>query len=597
MLFKNTLKKVKKSFGRFFSLMFIILLGVGFYTGIRVSIPNIKTTQNEYYEETKLMDLKMLSSVGFDDDDIGYISNIEGVEKAYGSYSKEVLVDDNVVKVHAIIDDINGFLLKDGRMPKFNSECLADERFYQIGDEIVVNEDYRDNLKDSHFKVVGTIDSPLYSTSDYGSANIGNGKIYSFIFVPKKVFDYSAYTESYLLIDKDESDVPYSDSYEEKIENTKENIEDSSSKRIDEKIESIVHDAYGDIDLNLIDASLLPKIEWYVQDRKDVIPTYAILDSQYSQVVTLANIIPLFFVLIVILMTSNTMKRMVVEERGEMGTLSSLGVSNSRIILNYLLYVLTATLLGTILGYFLGTIFLPGLVHGCFNVIFPDIKYRFDLILFLECILVSCALMSFVTIRACRKELRQKPAYLLRPVSPKSGKVVLLERINFLWKRLSFSSKITARNISRYKRRVFMTLIGTAGCTFLILIGFAIKDSINTIGDKQYGELFKYENFIVLNGEVDDLNTDLKNEFAGLISDPLMINQSSYKVSTNDENDLDVYMIVPSEEDKFYDYFTLKDLDGNALALSDKGVIITPKIAERTEAGVGDEITVKFFIE
>ena len=588
MLLKNSLKKIKKSFGRYLSLLTIIFIGVFFYSGIIESVPNIKNVQSNYYDDTNLMDIKLISTLGFNDADIDSILKVDGVLNVVGSYSKDVLVNNDVVRVHAIEENINKSYLIDGRMPDNNYECLADADFYDIGDIIEIDSRYTDNFESSSYKVVGTIYSPIYTSDDYGSSDIGNGKLHSYIYIPKDSFKIDYYTEAFVNIKKDSDDLPYSDSYNKKVDNVIDKIEGIKQSCLDERIMEIVHNSYG-----MVSKESFSEADWFFLTRDDVVSSYAILEDQYGQVTVIANVIPIFFILIVILMTTNTMARMIIEERGEMGTFISLGYSKFKIVSNYLMYVLSATLIGSILGFFTGTIFLPRLVYNCFPINFPPITYNFRMHLFLICVVVSCLVMSGVTIILCLKELQQKPAYLLRPVAPKKGKTIFLESFNFIWKRLSFSSKITFRNIFRYKQRALMTLVGTAGCTFLIMIGFGLRDSINTVGTVQYSELFRYDNLIVLNNNVKSI-TDLKDCFDGLVTDELLLNQSSFKV-VDDDNSLDVYMLTPETTGSlFKDYFQLRDSDNlNEISLMDDGVIITPKLQERFNVNVGDYLTVE----
>ena len=585
MLIKNSLKKIKKSFGRYLSLVLIIFIGVGFYTGIIESIPNIKRVQTEFYNDKNTMDIKVISTLGLTDEDISAISEVEDVSVVVGSYSVDTLVDDEVVRVHAIEENINGVLLRDGRMPKNSDECLADDNYYDVGDIITIREGYSDDLSISEYKVVGTIYSPMYAGNEYGSSDIGNGKLHSFIYVDKDNFLFDYYTEAFVSINTDD-DIPYNEDYDEDVEDVIEDIKLVGEGRINDRINDIVTSSFG-----MISKESLSNNTWYVLDRGESIASYLILGSQYEQVTTIANIIPIFFIIIVALMTSNTMKRMITEERGEMGTLLSLGFSNKSVIFTYLLYVISATLSGSILGYFIGTLLLPQIVYNCFPIYFPDIKYYFDFGLLLVSVVVSCLLMMGVTISACRRELKDKPAYLLRPVAPKSGKVILLERINFIWSRLSFSMKITMRNISRYKSRVLITLIGSAGCCFLILLGFALRDSIRMVGTKQYNDIVKYDNLIILNKSVDDF-ISLKYDFSGLIEDELLLSQSSYK-AVNDEDNLDLYVVVPEDEELFYKYFILNDKKSGSKLTFDDGIIITPKIAERFDVEVGEILTIE----
>lgn len=588
MLLKNTFRKIKKSFGRYLSLLIIILLGVGFYTGIKESIPNMQKKQTEYYDNNSLADIKVLSTIGFDDEDIKQM-HLTGIKKVVGSYSKDVIIEENVIRIHAIEDEVNKYQLLNGTTPKKSNECLADADHYKVGDIIKVNDSYKDNLTTTTYKVVGTIYSPIYSTNEFGSSNIGNGKIYSFIFIPKTNFDYEYYTEAYLVIDKKTVDVPYSEGYELKIEKILDQMKVVKNERITERVDDIVRKSHGTIsEESLRDAT------WHFLTRDDFVTAYTILDSQYDQVKTIANVIPVFFILIVILMTSNTMARMIAEERIEIGTILSLGYSNETIITTYLIYVLSATLSGAILGYFIGTIVLPKLVYNCFPLNFPDINYTFNITLFITSLLISSLLMIYVTVKSCNKELKQHPAYLLRPEPPKSGKKILLEKINFIWKNLSFSSKITIRNIYRYKKRVLITLIGAAGCTFMIMIGFGLKDSINTVGNKQYQDLLKYDNMLILKNSISEENKELKENLHGLIKNEILINHNAFKVKKDDKS-LDAYIISPQEtNDIFYKYFKLKEKDNNKkLKLKDNGVIITPKIQERFDVKIGDKIIIE----
>ena len=200
-------------------------------------------------------------------------------------------------------------------------------------------------------------------------------------------------------------------------------LESVKKERLNIRIDEIVKQSFG-----MITKDSLSNHDWFIMDRDEAIASYSILGSQYTQVTTIANIIPIFFIIIVALMTSNTMARMITEERGEMGTLLSLGYSNSKVIGSYLWYVLSATLSGAVIGYFVGTITLPQLVYNCFPIYFPEIEYRFDLFLLFISVFFSSTLMICVTIYSCFKELRQKPAYLLRPEAPKSGKKVFLSK-------------------------------------------------------------------------------------------------------------------------------------------------------------------------
>lgn len=593
MLLKNTIRKLKHSFGRYFSLLIIILIGIGFYAGIQSSVPSIKRLQNNYYNETNLMDLTVRSSIGLTDDDVEALKKLDDVKDVEPSYSVYVQSGEDVLKVHAITENVNKYRLEDGRRPTNNSECLADSAFYKVGDTIKITEN--DSLKETEFKVVGTITSPIYTGTNYGYTNIGSGKLKSYIYVLKDVFNLDAYTEIYITGDKTDDDIPYFKAYDDFTDKLTDEVESIQAEREEARLDEITSEFMREAMMNPNVDTTIPEIEseWYITGRNSEVTGYQTLENQYFQVTTIATIIPLIFVSIVFLMTSNTMTRMINEERSEMGTFSSLGISNTRIVLNYLGYVLSSTIIGAVIGYVIGTLFIPPLVYNIFQFHIPKLEYYFDTNLFIACLLVAISLMTIVTLWNSYKELKQKPATLLRPASPKSGKAIFLEKIKFFWSRLSFSSKITTRNIFRYKKRVFMTLIGAAGCTCLIFLGFALRDSVNGVGDKQYGEIFKYDNMIVLNSNIK--NIDEVSNIENMIKKPLLFNQYSYDLKYGEDSSLSVYVVIPEENNQtFKNYFNLLDnKTGKELSLNNNGVIITPKIADKLELEVGDNLTIQ----
>lgn len=712
MVIKNVLKKINRSLGRFISLVLIIMLGVGFYAGIRQSTPAIRDVQNRYVVRTNMMDLQVVSTLGFNENDIKALEKLEDVEYVTGGYSGFVYSEDDVIRILSIDKLINKYQLRAGRAPQKDNECLADYKHYKVGDYIRVKEPKDKYLKTRGYKVTGTISTPLYLGKDLGNADIGNGELKSFILVRPEVFDLDVYTEMYVTMKKTDSDIPYSESYEKKLDNLQKEIKsvqkDREKKREEELFEEAKNTAYQEIEENkteikkevreelekrireeaekqrekkkreleeqaakfgktlqqlivsmgekanelmnpiseakiqkaveeqlpdAVDKAIkeakeeavnrikIPECKWYVQTRNDVVAAYKALVDQYKEVETIADVIPIFFIVIVFLMTMNTMSRMIAEERGEMGTFSSLGISNAGIIFGYMVYVLIATIVGVVGGYFIGVLTLPGFVYACFPLALPDISFSFDVTLFAGSIIVSFVVMTLVTVISCMKELRSKPAYLLRPVPPKKARSILLEKVGFIWNHLSFSWKVTIRNISRYKRRVLMTIIGVGGCTFLMLIGFAIRDCISTVGDKQFDDILHYDVMAVLGKEARSFesiplkeNEISRDELGRLLEEPLMIRQDSMKVENQENYSLDVFLISvdTSEEpyrERFEKYFTLRQADprdvkskssgadeipmGEELKLSDDGVIITPRIADVMKVNAGDEMTIK----
>lgn len=584
LLFKNALMKVKKSYGRFLSLIIIIAVGIGFFAGIRASSPNIIDSVHTYYENNYFMDFKIVSSMGLDDDDVNALKKLKNISTVEPSFSIDLLSEGEVIRVHAIEESINKSTIISGNLPNQENECLADSKNYEVGDIIKITEDFNNQLKNKEYKVVGTINSVLYLFKNYGNSNIGDGKLSSFIFIPKINFQMDYYTEIYLKLENPNSHQIYSSKYTNLIKQMEEKLTVIKKERENDRYNSTIK----------IFGTNAEKPQWYIFDRTST-PGYTSLEEDTEKVTLIAQVLPVFFIAIVALMSLNTMTRMIDEERGEIGTLTSLGYSNAHILSMYLLYVFTASFIGILGGFFLGSSLIPYIIYSTYqsSYILPKMIVGYDLISLFLITLVTLTLMFLVTYRAVRQELKEKPANLLRPVPIKKGQTILLEKVGFIWKHLSFSWKVTMRNIFRYKKRVFMTIIGIAGCTALLLTGFGIRDSISGIADLQYSEVMKYDNLLVLKNETKDINDELKFLFEREeIYNPTLIKQASYTIDTGSSN-LNINLVVPQDEERFDEYFILDSVLNNDIAtLDDSGAVITSKLAEQTGAGIGDKIKI-----
>jgi ABC-type antimicrobial peptide transport system, permease component len=340
--------------------------------------------------------------------------------------------------------------------------------------------------------------------------------------------------------------------------------------------------------------SEIGKPVWTVMKRSAAVAGYSAVKSGIDAITSVARIFPLFFILIVLLMTSNTMARMIAEERGELGTLASLGFKNGSIISTYLFYVLSATALGTTTGFFAGCTIIPKIIYLCFPYILPPLTIQFNAVTFLLILAFSVALMTLVTVFFCNRELKQEPAALMRPVPPANGQNILLERIGLIWKRLSFTWKVTMRNIFRYKQKVFMTIAGIAGCTALLLAGFGLKDSMSGVAQKQYGQIFTYSDLMALKNETHGISGSLQNLLTKeRIENPALIRQTTLTCDTGGKL-TDAYLIVPENIQTFYRYFKLKSTGTEKrIMLNDSGVVISEQLSEIYKIGKGDKIKVQ----
>lgn len=794
LIFKNSFRKIRKSLGRFLSLIFIVALGSAFFSGVREAATDMIRTVDEYYDDTSLMDYKIISTMGLTDGDLESIRAISSDLIVEPSYSFDIILDGDVTKIHAITDTVNQINLVSGRMPNSN-ECLVEDGTYNIGDKIVIESD---NLTNREYTVSGTVTSSLYIYRTKGISTVGDGKLDKYIFIPKEDFTIEYYTEIYI-IDKNSVDqTSYLEDYnnvisqldakltelkpiretiryeeilsevmkvindaeielakqkienQEKLDAAKEKLDtaqieleqakekwqlghdelettrkemeqifetskqelkagqtefanildsynlkaedlESNLETIEKQINAInqilptldpnsedylnyqatlnllennktnlevlittknqlieseqtlkaniakwereyasalkelnnnydlivsseqeLADGYKEYEENyqiyleeiakaeqeIIDAKAeLDSIEkpvWYLMSREDN-SGYTNFYESATKVDAIAAVFPIFFMLVVFLMSLNTMTRMIEEERSEIGVYVSLGINKFKIIMSYLFYVLIATSLGLIIGLSIGYAYIPHILYNVYqsNFIIPDLKTYAEVIPCVMIILVTIILMITVTLMTVLKNFKYVPATLLRPEPPKNGKKVLLERVKFIWKKLSFTWKVTIRNMFRYKKRIIMTIIGISGCTALLVTGFGIRDSVSSLVNLQYQTLHLYDSMLILKEEVKQPDSNINKILTDKNIDNLLYAHMESYVFEADNKRIDTYLLAFEDTSLVDQYIKIKDLDGNTLSLSDNGVIITQKMAELLNAKVGDDIKIR----
>ena len=338
--------------------------------------------------------------------------------------------------------------------------------------------------------------------------------------------------------------------------------------------------------------------EWYVLDRTSTM-SFVTFEQYTDRMTAIARVFPVFFFLVAALVASTTMTRMVDENRLQMGTLKALGYSNGQIAAKYLFYALSASILGSFAGMALGFTVFPIIIWNAFGMIFdvPTFRLAFYPGMAAAGLGISAAVIGLTTWLACRSSLHEKTASLLLPRAPVAGKRILLEYITPLWKRMSFSQKTTARNLFRYKKRFFMTVLGVAGCTALLLIGFGIQDSLLPIVDKQSAELTH-----------NDLTISLSSEKALTVEDGLadVLDRSSevrswgkfYSKSVsiyNADGTVDTVSLIAAEDDALLtQYNTFRTRQGHhAIAFGADSAILTEKTAAQLGLRVGDTFWVE----
>ena len=342
--------------------------------------------------------------------------------------------------------------------------------------------------------------------------------------------------------------------------------------------------------------SEIEKPDLYVLDRKSHY-SYVDYENSANSINKLSNVFPVFFFIVAALVCLTTMTRMVDEQRVNIGTLKALGYNKGSIAKKFIVYALVASLIGCIVGIVLGFTILPLVIFDAYNILYilPKMKYVVHIPLAIMVFVVAIGVTTLATYAACRIELIEVPAMLMRPKAPKEGKRILLERIPFIWNRLNFIGKVTVRNIFRYKKRFLMTVIGIAGSTALLVAGFGIKDSIKTVVNKQYGDLTQYN--ISANLE-STINNDEKNNLKNYLSQDSKVNDFIFVRSESGEalaNEINknVNIIVTDEDEKFDEFEHLQDRKSKEkIILPKDGVAITEKLAKLLDVKVGDEIEI-----
>ena len=379
---------------------------------------------------------------------------------------------------------------------------------------------------------------------------------------------------------------------EKEIEDGKKEIVDAKEtlEKEEKKFNEEIKDAEKEIEDAKEDIEGIKEGKWYIFDREDDTGFSSFIDS-INSMNNIATLFPIIFYLVAILISSTSMSRMVEEERGDIGTLKALGYSNLRIINKYIAYSLLSTVLGGIIGMFIGFILIPTVVWENYSIIYylPEFypKLRFSYGILGTVIAVICITGS--TVHSAYKELKDEPSSLMRPKAPKMGKKVILEKIPFIWKRLNFSSKTTVRNVFRYKKRALMTIIGISGCTALILAGFGLRDSIKDIAEYQYGRVFEYDLVVSLNKEDEELVNLVKD--SDIVESVSLTDSLSGSISA-DGIKRDTSIIVVENTEDFKNVANLRDIDsGNIIDLSNEGVLISDKLASLLEIEKGENIT------
>ena len=391
---------------------------------------------------------------------------------------------------------------------------------------------------------------------------------------------------------------------EENLRKTEEDLVDAKAEVADgweeyEENKRLLEEETADAEAELADARQeladLEKPDTYVLTRDENIG-YACYESDSSIIEGIAGVFPVFFFLVAALVCMTTMARMVEEQRTQIGVLKALGYGKGSIVGKYLFYSGSAALIGCITGFLVGSYVFPQVIWTAYGIMYRlgDIEVMLDWRLALISLVVSLLCSMGTTAATCRYELTEMAAQLMRPKAPKAGKRIVLEKIPFLWNRMSFLVKVSMRNIFRYKQRFFMMVFGIGGCTALLVTGFGVKDSISSIIDSQYGEI-----------QINDLNVVFSEPYYEMDSSEFEAVMETYaqEYMIAFEESIDLYygeetrsvnLVIPEKPEEIGAYLNLHTPDGEAIAYPGTGeAVLTKKLAEKSGVSVGDEVSLR----
>lgn len=386
---------------------------------------------------------------------------------------------------------------------------------------------------------------------------------------------------------------------EKKLEDGEKEIEKSQATLEDKKQEADKELSKAEKKLKNAQKEInkIEKPTWYVLDR-DSHRSFVEYEGCANSIDALAKIFPVFFFAVAALVCLTTMTRMVDEQRINIGTLKGLGYTTFDIAKKYILYAFTASIVGSMLGLLLGFSVFPIVIFYAYGMMYslPNMIPVIDITLGTSITLVAILVTALSAYAACKKELMEEPSILMRPKAPKNGKRIFLERIDFIWSKFSFISKVTLRNIFRYKKRFLMTVLGIAGCTALLVTGFGIKDSIQMIVSGQYGELFKYDMEISISNKITDSqikDMSLKLDKTKNIKEYGLFVYENAEVRTEQGSE-DVNIVIPEDLNDFDEFIHLRERVGHkAINLENNGLVLSEKAARVVGASVGDTIKLK----
>lgn len=631
-LWKDALSSLNHSWGRFIGITLLMAVSAFTFIGLKMAGPDMKNTAQIYYQEVNLADLTVSSNYGLDKNDTQTIKNQAKKATIDFGYLQDTTINNSKTSLRVLSEskNISTSQLISGNLPKKDNQIaisylLRDK--YHIGEWITLNE--HSNLKNSRFKIVGFIRPSEYTDkSNLGQTNVGTGQLSGVAIVKKSAFKAQSYSIARIRFNKTKELDPYSSTYQKFIDNKKERLTNSlaqnsklkktevdnnfkdAQKQIRQAKEQIQLAENNGLDMSREKARLekqqkklneqeqeikqLGSISYYVNDRKND-SGYDTYQSNSEKIELITNIFPVFLFAVAALVSFSTMTRFIDEERQNIGVLRALGYSKLDTSLKFVIYSLTAALTGVFIGAIGGYWILPRIIFNAYtaNLTLTNFQSGFSWKYLFLTFLISILCTTGAAVIQLFIVLRAKTSELLLPKPPKNGSRILLEKIKPFWQHLSFNYKVTLRNIFRYKVKMIMTILGIAGCTGLLMMGFGIRDSLAGIGQKQYSEIIKYDLIVIdKNSLSSEQSTKLNQKLSSSQVNkylPVYFENVSKKIAGTNQ---DLSIIVPEKNSQISKYISLRNRSsGQKINLKSRGIVISEKLAKLLNLSIGDELS------
>lgn len=631
-LWKDALSSLNHSWGRFIGITFLMAVSAFTFIGLKMAGPDMKNTAQTYYQEVNLADLTVSSNYGLDKNDTQTIKNQAKKATLDFGYLQDATINNSKTSLRVLSEskNISTSQLISGNFPKKDNQIAISyllRNKYHIGEWITLNE--HSNLKNSRFKIVGFIRPSEYTDkSNLGQTNVGTGQLSGVAIVKKSAFKAQSYSIARIRFNKTKELDPYSSTYQKFIDNKKERLTNSlaqNSKLKKTEVDNNFKDAQKQIrqakeqiqlaennGLNMSrekarlekqqkklneqeqEIKQLGSISYYVNDRKND-SGYDTYQSNSEKIELITNIFPVFLFAVAALVSFSTMTRFIDEERQNIGVLRALGYSKLDTSLKFVIYSLTAALTGVFIGAIGGYWILPRIIFNAYtaNLTLTNFQSGFSWKYLFLTFLISILCTTGAAVIQLFIVLRAKTSELLLPKPPKNGSRILLEKIKPFWQHLSFNYKVTLRNIFRYKVKMIMTILGIAGCTGLLMMGFGIRDSLAGIGQKQYSEIIKYDLIAI---DKNSLSSEQSSRLNQKLSSsqvnkylPVYFENVSKKIAGTNQ---DLSIIVPEKSSQISKYISLRNRSsGQKINLNSRGIVISEKLAKLLNLSIGDELS------